>query len=194
MSNRFSMSAMALVFAIAFSLSATASPIQASDPGVDVCFVIKDVVNLRERPSLEAEIIRKLRKNEMLVLLSKYAVDEWYNVIHVDSGDEGWIHDSVIRIQYTSKPSGPSPFTARDTGTYENPSVVVTNDSYKDLTLVVDTRRYSIPAHSSRTYTFPPGSYDYRASAPGVFPAMGRQQWQVGYEYTWRFWIVTTRR
>ncbi len=186
--------ALAVVLAIASSLTAIASPIQASDPGVDVCFVIKKVVNLREEPSLESRVIRKLSEGEMLVLLSRFSRADWYNVIHVTSGDEGWIHNSAIEIQLTSKPARPSPFSARDTGTYENPSVVVTNDSHRDLTLVVGTRRYSIPANSARTYSFPPGSYEYRASAPGVVPAMGTQEWEVGHEYTWRFWIVTTRR
>ena len=72
-----SIPALAVVLAIASSLTAIAAPIQASDPGVDVCFVIKKVVNLREEPSLESRVIRKLSEGEMLVLLSRFSRADW---------------------------------------------------------------------------------------------------------------------
>ena len=173
---------------------AVAAPVQKSDPGVDVCFVIKPVVNLRQEPSLESTIVRKLKQGEMLVLLDRIATGEWYNVIHVESGVEGWIHDSTIEIRYTNRPAGPSPFEAQRENSYSDPTVVVTNDTDLDLNLSVGSRKYTIPSNSSRTFTFPAGTFRYVGSAPGVLPLVGTNEWEVGYRYTWRFFIRTVRR
>jgi uncharacterized protein YgiM (DUF1202 family) len=176
---------------VAFASTVEASPIQDRDPGVDLCIVIKKIVNLREEPSLESRVLRKLAEGEYLVLLDRTPLGEWYNVIHVDSGDEGWIHDSTITIRYTNSPKATNPFRAEQVDSYSQPEIVVTNDSYKTLNLTVGSQKYSIPPSATRAINVSAGSYRYVASAPGVIPSMGTKEWEVGYRYTWRFWIVT---
>lgn len=164
------------------------------DPGVDIGWVITTRANLRSEPYADAPIVRELVERELVVLLSRSHVNGWYHVIHVDSADEGWISGYVIKVRYTSSPRPAPTFTPSYVDSYSNPTVSVTNDSYKTLTLSVAGTRYSIAPHSTRSITVRPGRFDFYATAPGVVPLAGTKVWEVGYEYTWRFWIVTTYR
>jgi hypothetical protein len=96
---------------------------------------------------------------------------------------------------YLTSSRRPSPsFTERFVDLYSNPKITVTNDSYKTLTLRIGGFKYSIPSNSRRSVEVAPGTYDFYATAPGVLPATGRKTWEAGYDYSWRFCIVTTYR
>ena len=185
----------AFVAAIALATSGASAFSQgAKDPGVDIATVVRGAVNLRSEPSASASIVREIRRGELLVLLSREDVEGWYNVIHVDSADEGWIRGDLLEIQYTRAPRRESPFQEERVDSYSNPTVVVANDSYLDLNLRVGSQQYTVPSNSTKTITLSPGTYDYIGSARGVIPAIGTKTWEVGHRYTWRFRIVTTRR
>lgn len=168
--------------------------VQSKDPGVDVGIIITDSANLREEPYRTAAIVRKIARDDFVVLLSREHLNGWYNVIHVDSGDEGWLHGNSIKVSYTTNPRRESPFSAERTDSYSDPTVYVSNESNKTLSLTIGSSKYTIGPGTNRSITIRPGSYRYVASAPGVIPAMGTHEWSVGYTYTWRFWIETTYR
>lgn len=71
-----------------------------SNPGeaatVGKVLVIKlNVVNVRKRPNLNAEIIEKLRKGSKLMILEYQ--DLWYKIKVAESGNIGYIHYSVTQ-------------------------------------------------------------------------------------------------
>jgi hypothetical protein len=163
------------------------------DLGVDIGVVISDRANLREGPSTTNPVIRELQRGELVVLLSRVPVGPWYRVIHVKSSLEGWVNGNTISVRYTQKPKPPPLFQERETGSYENPDIEITNDSDKTLYLRVgDEDRIVIAAHSTQTITKPAGTYWFYAVCPGVLPAFGERSFRIGFIYTWRFYIVTT--
>lgn len=165
------------------------------DLGVDVGVVIAERANLREGPSTTSPIIRELKRGELVALVTRVPVGPWYNVIHVQSGVEGWINGNTIRVRYTEKPKPAPVFQERETGTYENPQIEITNDSAKTLYLRVgNDDRIVIAAHSTKTITKPAGMYFFYAVCPGVLPAFGERTFQIGFVYQWTFYIVTTYR
>lgn len=165
------------------------------DLGVDIGVVIADRVNLRERPSTTSPVVRELQRGELVVLLSRVPIGPWYRVIHFKSGLEGWINGNTIRVRYTEKPKPPPVFQERETGSYENPDIQITNDSDKTLYLRVgDDDRITIAAHSTQTITKPAATYWFYAVCPGVLPAFGERTFKIGFAYSWRFYIVTTYR
>jgi len=161
--------------------------------GIDIGVVISDRANLRDGPSTTNPAIRELQRGELFVLLSRVPLGPWYRVIHVKSGLEGWINGNTIRVRYTEKPKPPPVFQERETGSYENPDIEITNDSDKTLYLRVgDDDRIVIHAHSTQTITKPAGTYWFYAVCPGVLPAFGERRFEIGFMYTWRFYIVST--
>ena len=164
------------------------------DPGVDTATIITEMANIRSEPSDSSEVLLKARKNDLMVLVDRTSVGPWYNVIDVGSSKEGWIHGSVIKIIYTKRKASGSVFEARRLETNVDPTIEITNDSYKDLNLRVGRSLYTISANSKRSIQLVPGSYKYYASAPDMIPAIGEQSFKSGYAYTWRFWIETIVR
>ena len=162
-----------------------------ADPGVDFATVIASQANLRQGPDGASSVLLEVRSSDHLVLLNRTPTGSWYNVLHVDSNTDGWIHGSVIRLVYTRKARPAPVLRAEQVDTYSDPRIELDNKSYKDLNLKVGETIYSIPAYSKRSVTFSSGVHKYYASASGVLPAMGEQTFVVGHRYIWTFWIRT---
>ena len=178
-------------------LSSQSSPAQLPDEdlGIDVGVVIAERANLRELPSPTSPVLRELKRGELVALVRRVPVGPWYNVIHVQSGVEGWINGNTIRVRYTEKRKPGPVFQERETGTDENPQIEITNDSEKTLYLKVgNDDRIVIAPHSTKTITKPAGTYQFYAVCPGVLPAFGERTFQIGFVYEWTFYIVTTYR
>jgi hypothetical protein len=161
------------------------------DQGVDLALVTATKANLRTGPGASNAVLMEVEQGENLVLIDRQPEGSWYNVIHVGSGSEGWIHASVIKLFYTSKKGSTPVFRAEQIDSYSAPVVEVHNQSNKVLNLRVGSAIYNIPANSSRTVSLAAGAYKYYGSAPGVTPAIGERTFETGYKYTWTFWIVT---
>lgn len=162
-----------------------------NDVGVDIAVLIVQKANLREQPDISSEVVREVGKNNLLVLLDRNPNGVWYKVLDVQSSDEGWIHGNNIEIQYTTKPKKSLSLQEYKTNSNENPYVVISNDSYKTLTLTVGDQKIVIPANNKRTVYLSPGNYTFYATAQGVIPAFGERVFNAGSWYTWSFFIVT---
>lgn len=86
-------------------------------------------------------------------------------------------------------------FERRYVGGNKPPQITVKNDANVILTLNFGSLNYTVPAGQTQTIeTTQGGNYNFTASAPGVESLTGQKNFEVGYVYTWRFYIVTTRR
>jgi cytoskeletal protein RodZ len=172
----------------------TPEPLNSPDLGVDYAVVTSLRVNLREAPDAAARVLLTAPKGAMLVLLQSPTETTWYNVIDVKTNQEGWVNASAVKINHTQNRKPDLRIPGTRTASSGDPSLEVKNDSSETLTLKVGDRRYSFSPKESQTIHLPPGEYKYFASAPGVIPDFGDQLFQAGYEYRWRFYIVTTIR
>lgn len=161
------------------------------DPGVDLAVVIVLKANLRDGPSTSNAIVMEIEQDDVLVLVDRVPVGPWYNVVHVESSNEGWINGNAIEVKYTQKRQTGPLLEERSTGGNQNPFIEVTNDSDKILYLKIGDSRYTINPHASKTVALVPGTYKYYASSPGIIPAFGEDNLRAGYIYTWKFYIVT---
>jgi hypothetical protein len=147
--------------------------------------------NLREGPGTDTATLLKVKRNHILALIDRQNTGPWWNVIHIDSGKEGWIHSGLVKIQYTQKKQDAQLFQVEPNETEENPEVVIKNDSSKLLSLRIGAERHSLQPGEEKTIYQAPGLYSYHASAPGVIPKLGSTDFAVGNTYRWRFYIVT---
>jgi tetratricopeptide (TPR) repeat protein len=158
---------------------------------VDRALVSVAAANLRSGPSTGDGVVRRLVEGDLLVLLDREAQQGWYPVIHVASADQGWIHGDLLGLELAEKPpgEGPSPFRGRRLTEDAPPKVIVTNDGDLTMTLTVGAEHHTIPPGNQRTLEVAAGNHRYVGAAPGALPALGRQLFERGHEYTWRFWI-----
>jgi hypothetical protein len=160
------------------------------DPGVDYVVVTASRANLREDSNITSASLLTLVKGHVLVLLDPSPVGSWYNVIDVETNQEGWIHQSTIAINHTLKPRPLITLPESETGSYGTPYVEVTNDSAKKMTLKIGGSRYVLSPGEIKTIYVSPGTYKFHASAPGVIPDFGEDLFKAGYRYRWRFYIT----
>jgi uncharacterized protein YgiM (DUF1202 family) len=159
------------------------------DIGVDLAGVKMAMVNIRQEPDIKSSIILKATKESVLVLIKRESLYGWYNVIDVESGQEGWINEKYVNIKYTTNKKKANLFTPEKIESISTPEIAIKNDSYKDIRLKVGSNVYNISAHSEINITHPIGTFEYYASAPLVLPSFGAQTFEAGYRYSWRFWI-----
>src|SRR6266478_8072058 len=152
------------------------------DPGIDVAIVISIRANLRERPSTSSTVLREVKRGDVFALVNRIPVGPWYSVIHIKSSTEGWINGNTIRIQYTEKRQAGPVFEERSTGTTNDPTIQVTNDSDRILYLKVgEDDRIVISQHATRTMTKSLATYSFYASSPGAIPALGQHDFRSGH-------------
>lgn len=161
-----------------------------SDAGVDIARVIVQKANLRASAYANSSVITELSKGNVLVLLSKEPSGVWYNVINVETSEEGWIHGNNIEVQFTNERQISKPTLARTTTERSdvNPYVIIKNDSEKTLYLKLGASRYVIEPNYTKRVDLTPGSYKFYASSPKVLPDIGEITFERGAYYTWRFY------
>jgi hypothetical protein len=164
------------------------------DRGVDLALVTTNRANVRAGPGTTYTVSLQVEKGEGLVLVDRQPTGQWYNVIHIGSGSEGWVHASVIKLVYTRKRSSGPVFSAERIDAYSAPVIEVSNQSNKNLNLKVGSTIHNISPYSKKTITLSAGEYRYYGSASGVMPAIGEHSFEIGYKYTWTFWIETRVR
>jgi uncharacterized protein YgiM (DUF1202 family) len=166
------------------------------DAGVDIARVIVQKANLRSGANANTDIITELSKGNVLVLLSKESIGGWYNVIDIETSDEGWIQGNTIEVQFTSERHISKPNLARTSTerSDDNPYVVIKNDSENTLYLKLGASRYVIEPNYSKRVDLIPGSYKFYASSPKVLPDIGETTFGRGAYYTWRFFTRKVSR
>ena len=86
-------------------------------------------------------------------------------------------------------------FERRYVGGNKPPQIVVKNDADETLTLNFGSNKYTISAGQSQTInTADGGVFNFVASAPGIESLSGQKNFERGYIYTWKFYVVTVRR
>lgn len=167
------------------------------DHGYDVAVNNYDGALLREEPTEYGSPdeplpppIKKLKKGDQLVLLNRTKRRNWINVIDLDSGSEGWVYVSHIRIYYTRNPKSTVPaFQETRVDSDVEPEIVVKNDTNRLLTLRVGTAVYKIEGYTTRTLYLTSGTYRFYASVPRAYPLMGEKHWPKGVRYSWTFFL-----
>jgi hypothetical protein len=158
------------------------------DLGVDMAIVKVDSANMRGTPATDGEVVGKLPRGSMLVLITREATEGWYNVVDARSGLDGWVHGPLVDLRLTSRTAG-TPFQATQVDTTSPPKVEAHNESSYTLSLTVGAQKYTITPGTTLTLTIPAGTHRYIATAPGVIPAAGVKTWDTGHVYTWRFYV-----
>lgn len=151
-------------------------------------------VKFRQGPSTNYEVISSLRAGTQIFIISRDSENNYYNIIDIATNREGYINKSFVKFGQMIEKNEQGMFTpSGKTSTY-NPDIEIFNNTSLTLTLKLNTETYSFSPKQKKTITLSPGTYDYRASAPGVIPNIGTENMESNMGYTWQFYIVTERR
>jgi len=150
-------------------------------------------VNLREGPGTDYSVLRSLTGGTQLFVVSTETVNEFYEVIDIMSNTEGYVHSSFVRLGAPVELNEEGVFTPAGRSATQNPELQIYNNTRLALTLKMNEVTYQFDPQQRRTLTVASGSYNYRASAPGVIPDIGLEYMESRTTYTWEFYIITQR-
>ena len=164
--------------------------------------------NLRGTPSASGVVVTTLDRDERFRV---YEVESpWYLV--QSPKYVGWIHGNNIRLtegddyfpelgkafpaddkrpKTTTKPlsTGETPFQSEYVGGTQT-IIRAVNDTDRVLTLKFGGVTYTVSAGKELDIEAEGGRYEYYASVPRARPTSGVKEFNSGYRWTWRFYIV----
>jgi uncharacterized protein YgiM (DUF1202 family) len=151
-------------------------------------------VNFRLGPGTDYDVISSLKPGTQIFIITLDTESEFYNIIDIATDREGYIHKSFIKLGEIVQKNERGIFTPSGKTSEYNPEIEIFNNTTRTLTLKLNTETYTFSPMQKKTITLSPGSYNYRASAPGVIPNIGTESMVSNMAYTWQFYIVTERR
>lgn len=151
-------------------------------------------VNLREGPSVDYGIVRKLPPNTLLYIDSDDSVNDFYLVVDIENDEEGYVAKKYVKHYKNVEKTKGASIQAKGSSSSYNPEIEIRNKSSVPMTLRINSTSYKFSPNEKKTITMPPGKFTYRASSPGVIPASGSYYAESNYSYEWEFWISTRYR
>lgn len=155
---------------------------------------VTTTVNFRSEANTSCQILRSLQRGNALFVISKDKVNGFYHVLDIETNKEGYVHGNYVQLDKALPKNEQGIFTPTGKTSEYKPVVKIYNNTSETLTLKLNDELYTFSPHQRRSLTLSPGSYSYRASAPGVLPDYGTESMQSNYEYEWEFYISTTYR
>jgi hypothetical protein len=157
--------------------------------GVDIALPRMAGVELRMQPGRNSAVVLSLTPTDLLALVHRASTSGWYDVIHVNSGKEGWVAKEDVRLELSNSRRREPRISETYVGGNEAPTILVLNDTNRDLNLKVTKTSYKIAAGSRETLAITEGETSFEAWVPDAFPVSGTKNWKRSYKYEWRFFI-----
>lgn len=151
-------------------------------------------VNFREGPSTEYSIINSLPRGTQIFIVSTESQNDYYNIINIATNKEGFVHKNYIKLGDVVERNEGGIFTPSGQSSSYKPEIEIYNNTKLTLTLKLNAKLFSFSPHERKSISLPPGTYNYRASAPGVIPNIGTENMKNNMNYSWQFYIVTEMR
>ncbi|HCS21250.1 MAG TPA: hypothetical protein DIW47_11935 [Bacteroidetes bacterium] len=148
-------------------------------------------VNFRQGPGTDFTIISSLKQGTQIFIVSLDLENNFYNILDISSNKEGYVHKDYVKIGKQVEQNDPGMFTPNGSSATTNPELEIFNNTTLHLTLKLNNTVYTFAPKEKKTITLNPGTYAYRASAPGVMPNIGTEYMAGNTAYSWQFYIVS---
>ncbi len=153
--------------------------------------IAKSVINFRETPASDGNLIRQLPPNSLLYILSRKQENGYLEVIDIQTGKVGWAYANAVSITKTIPIEKGDNFTESYTKGVVKSKVEIKNDTKLVITLQIAGTINQIKPNEVLSLHVSPGRHKYHASAMGVYPSSGYDDFKGAHTYTWKFYIST---
>ena len=150
-------------------------------------------VNFRTGPSQSNSIIKNLSAGTQVYVYSKKTINDYYKAIDIMTSVIGWVHKKYVNFIQSADINKSGAFQSTGYSSSYDSDVKIINKSAYNIKLVVGNEVFSLNPNTTKTVNIKPGNNYYIATAPGVLPASGHQEFESNNAYEWEFWIETRR-
>jgi hypothetical protein len=151
---------------------------------------VTQTANLRQGPGTDYGVITALGAGSTIFIVSAAPQNDFYNVIDVASNTEGYLHRSFARLVEEVEPIKGEVFSYGGSGDLGGKvEIEIFNNTRLRLSVKIDDKIFTFSPNETKTISIESGSINFRASAPGVLPAIGREHLSRNSRYSWEFYI-----
>ncbi len=159
------------------------------DFGFDGAVVTK-TASVRETAAIKGKVLLAVKRGDILSLVARDAVKNWYNVVDEKSGVEGWIDGNAVVIKLTTNTETGPPLREEESNTNLDPEVSISNGEEKTaLRIRINGTLYVVPPQTTKVITVKAGKFSYYGWSPGIRPTTGSKTLEKGKKYSWFFKI-----
>lgn len=147
-------------------------------------------VNLRDYPSTDGEILKKLTPNQNIFIFENETENDFYHIIDIESDTEGYVHKDYVKLKKPMSRNQGKTFTKENDIEDYDSKVKIYNKTSGTLTLRLNSNIYIFTPYERKEIDLSPGFYTILASSPGVIPYSGGDDVVSNTAYSWEFYIV----
>lgn len=151
--------------------------------------MVRGTVNFRAKANTSSEKLGSLKKGTKLFLYSKEKVGDYYHVLVVETGVEGYIYSSYVQVGKVVPENKDGIFKQVGKTLSSKTSIRVNNKSEHPVTLKLNDEVYTFTPDEKKVLSLPAGTYNFVVQAKGQLPDYGAQTIEKGYEYIWSYSI-----
>ena len=153
--------------------------------------IVNKQVNFRQGPGTDYKIIKSLIPGTQLFINTLNTSNNYYSVIDISSNTEGYVYKSYVDVGEKVEINEGGLFVPTEKTNSTFSKIEIYNNTSLSLTLKMGNTIYKFAPQEKSEINISPGNYNYRASAPGVIPYIGKEIIDNGFNYSWSFYIVT---
>jgi len=152
---------------------------------------INDKTYLYSGPSNSFETLLILNPESPVLILSDKDINNYYNVIDIESNIEGYVFLNNVDFIEEQKVEKNNVFDVIGNTTDIRFCEIEIYNSHNTLFILkLDTESFSFEAGETRTITIKPGSYRVFATSKGVRPYIGEINLERGKKYYRRYYVI----
>jgi len=147
----------------------------------------KSQINFREGPGTEYKVAFTIDKSNLLVILPREPKNNFIEVFDIESSSYGFVSQNLVTITdtlYFQKQQFFERSGENETGEVE---IEMINQTTKALYIWVNSVSYSLSPYEKKVLIMDREDITFFSSAPGLFPAFGKEVLKKGNSYRWNF-------
>jgi len=151
-------------------------------------------VNFRSNPSSNGTKLSTLPAKAIVYVYSNKSVNDYYKAIDVMTSTIGWVHKNYVEYIEDVDVSESGAFKSTGFILSYDSEVSIRNTSSYTIKIALEDDVFTLTPNSTKKIKIKPGRKYYIATAPGVIPASGYENFKSNSGYEWEFWVQTSRK
>lgn len=145
---------------------------------------ITNKTNLYSGPSDQFDILLILNSDSNVLILSDKEINNFYNVIDIDSNTEGYLYISNVELIEEKKPEKNNVFEIiGNTTDILTSEITIYNSHHTACTIKLGTESFNFDPKETKTISVKPGNYRIFLSSKGTIPYVGEIELLRGKKY-----------
>lgn len=147
----------------------------------------KSQINFREGPGLNYGVVATIDNSNLLVILPREPKNNFIEVFDIESSSYGFVSQNLITIIDTLYFQKQQFFERSGENEKGEVEIELINQTIKTLFIWINRISYSLSPYEKKVLLMDTEDITFFSSAPGLFPAFGKEILKKGNCYRWKF-------